>query len=213
MKSDLLARYARYALADIVRGLDEHFPGETFGLPHLFLDDRRRVLARVIAAVLAQHEETYRDIWEENRGLVQYLRRADAPIPDALAIIARHVLEQEVGAEVARVDSPGALPPGVGERLGEARALGLSLDLAAIRPLLEHALEQALAVVAEAPTAERVDAARRLVQDTERLELGVSLWAAQNRYFEIWRARPAARATLEPLGHALGFALDDQADA
>jgi hypothetical protein len=44
--------------------------------------------------------------------------------------------------------------------------------------------------------------------DTERLALGMSLWAAQNRYFEIWRARPAARPTLEPLGVTLGFALD-----
>jgi hypothetical protein len=40
----------------------------------------------------------------------------------------------------------------------------------------------------------------------------VSLWAAQNRYFEIWRARSAARPTLEPLGEALGFALDGEGD-
>ena len=46
--------------------------------------------------------------------------------------------------------------------------------------------------------------------DTQRLGLGVSLWAAQNRYFEIWRAHPAARPTLEPLGVALGFALDGE---
>ena len=70
MKNDLLARYARYSLADMVRGIDEHFPGETFGLPNLFLDERRLALARVIASVLARHEETYRRIWEENRGLV-----------------------------------------------------------------------------------------------------------------------------------------------
>ena len=85
MKNDLLARYARYSLADMVRGIDEHFPGETFGLPNLFLDERRLALARVIASVLARHEETYRRIWEENRGLIGYLRRADVPIPDALA--------------------------------------------------------------------------------------------------------------------------------
>ena len=95
----------------MVRGIDEHFPGETFGLPHLFLDERRRALARVIASVLAKHEETYRRIWEENRGLIRYLRRADAPIPDALAIIARHVLEQEVAARGwPSSKQPGPLP-------------------------------------------------------------------------------------------------------
>ena len=210
MKNDLLARYARYSLADMVRGIDEHFPGETFGLPNLFLDERRLALARVIASVLARHEETYRRIWEENRGLVGYLRRADVPIPDALAIIARHVLEQEVSAEVAQLEQPGPLPARVEELLGEAPALGLTLDLAPVLPTLERTLDRALAAVAEEPAAERVDAARRLVLDTQRLGLGVSLWAAQNRYFEIWRARPAARPTLEPLGVALGFALDGE---
>ena len=124
MKNDLLARYARYSLADMVRGIDEHFPGETFGLPNLFLDERRLALARVIASVLARHEETYRRIWEENRGLIGYLRRADVPIPDALAIIARHVLEQEVSAEVAAARTArtaarsGRGAPGRGARAG-----------------------------------------------------------------------------------------------
>ena len=212
MKNDLLARYARYSLADMVRGIDEHFPGEAFGLPHLFLDDRRRALASVIASMLARHEETYRRIWEENRGLVGYLRRADVPIPDALAIIARHVLEQEVSAEVAQLEQPGPLPARVGELLGEAPALGLTLDLAPVLPTLERTLDRALAAVTEEPAAARVEAARRLVLDTQRLGLGVSLWGAQNRYFEIWRTRPGARPALEPLGEALGFALDGEVD-
>ena len=60
MKNDLLARYARYSLADMVRGIDEHFPGETFGLPHLFLDERRRARARHRLGTGPGPEETYR---------------------------------------------------------------------------------------------------------------------------------------------------------
>jgi len=212
VKADLLDRHARDSVADVVRGIDEHFPGETFGLPHLFLDERRRVLAAVTASVLAQYEETYREIWEESRGLVRYLRRVDAPIPDALTLVARHVLEQEVSAAARSLDGLGALPPRVEELLGEAHALGLNLNLTLIRPALEHALTCALDGVAEQPTVERIDAARRLVADTRRLGLDLSLWGAQNRYFEIWRARPAARPALEPLGEALGFALDGEVD-
>jgi hypothetical protein len=212
VKADLLDRHARDSVADVVRGIDEHFPGETFGLPHLFLDERRRVLAAVTASVLAQYEETYREIWEESRGLVRYLRRVDAPIPDALALVARHVLEQEVGAAARSLDGLGALPPRMEELLGEAHALGLNLNLTLIRPALEHALACALDGVAEQPTVERIDAARRLVADTLRLGLDLSLWGAQNRYFEIWRARAAARPALEPLGEALGFALDGEVD-
>src|SRR5207247_1669070 len=70
LRTDLLRRWAQGSVADVVRGMDEHFPGEPFTLAHLFLDERRRVLTSLIHAVLDRHEETYRRIWEENRKLV-----------------------------------------------------------------------------------------------------------------------------------------------
>src|SRR5207244_2011949 len=78
MKADLLARYGRHSMAEVVHGLDEHFPGKTFSLRDLFLEDRRGVLGRVVRAVLLRHEETYHRVWEESRALVHYLREVDA---------------------------------------------------------------------------------------------------------------------------------------
>jgi alpha-amylase/alpha-mannosidase (GH57 family) len=45
MKADLRRHYARGNLPEVARGFDEHFPGERYGLPHLFLAERRRLLA------------------------------------------------------------------------------------------------------------------------------------------------------------------------
>jgi len=207
MKEDLLRRFAHHSLADMVRGLDEFFPAE-FALPHLFLDERRQVLARVIASVLDKHEETYRRIWEENHKLVRYLRQADAPIPEALAIVARHVLEQEARAELARLGDGGALPERAAELVREARALGLTLDLTPATPALRRAVLGALDAVAAEPGAERVAAVQRLVQEAGVLGVDFGLWEAQNRLFEIWRAQPEARPVLEPLAAALGFNLN-----
>jgi len=207
MKEDLLRRFAHHSLADMVRGLDEFFPAE-FALPHLFLDERRQVLARVIASVLDKHEETYRRIWEENHKLVRYLRQADAPIPEALAIVARHVLEQEARAELARLGDGGALPERAVELVREARALGLTLDLTPATPALRRAVLGALDAVAAEPGAERVAAVQRLVQEAGVLGVDFGLWEAQNRLFEIWRAQPEARPVLEPLAAALGFNLN-----
>ncbi len=208
MKEDLLRRFAHHSLADMVRGLDEHFPGEPFALPHLFLDERRQVLARVIGSVLDKHEETYRRIWAENHKLVRYLRQADAPIPEALAIVARHVLEQETRAELARLGEGGALPERAAELVREARALGLTLDLTPATPALQRAVLGALDAVAAEPGVERAAAVQRLVQEAGALGVDFGLWEAQNRLFEIWRAQPQARPVLEPLAAALGFNLN-----
>ena len=211
MKDDLLQRYARYSLADMVRGVDDYFRGEAFGLPHLFLEERRRVLARVIATTLDKHEATYRGIWEENRKLVRYLRQADAPIPETLAIVARHVLEQEALAALAEVDGSGTLPESLLETLAEASALGLTLDLSPAKPAMQAAIDRALDAVAANPTPERLGVAVRLINDARSLGLRFGLWMAQNRFFEIWRMRRDARSRLEPLGAALGFGLAAEA--
>jgi hypothetical protein len=209
MKSDLLQRYSRYTLADMVRGMDEHFPGEGFSLTDLFLEERRRVLAFIIRGVLDRHEETYRRIWEDNRKLMRYLHAADAPIPDALALVARHVLEQDVADVMAGIGDSDRLPERLGELMADAKALGLTLDLAPAKPPTTRAVTRALDAVAEEPSAPRVARAAALVTETLRLGLRFGLWDAQNRFYAVWRARPDARVALTPLAAALGFNLPD----
>jgi hypothetical protein len=211
MKADLLRRYARYTLADMVRGMDEWFPGEGFSLTDLFLDERRRVLASVTRAMLDKHEETYRRIWEENRKLVHYLRQADAPIPEALALVARYVLSQQLLAEPARLEEAGGagpLPDRLFELAGAATALGLTLDLADGKPAATRMVARALDAVAESLTDVHVAAALALIEGAHRLGLRYGRWAAQNRFFEIWKRHREARARLAPLGAVLGFRVD-----
>ncbi len=207
LKADLLARCARQSVADLVRGLDEYFPGGLSSLSHLFLDERRRVLANVIRATLERHEETYRKIWEENRKLVHYLRQADAPIPEALAIIARHVLEEQVTAELQSLPDLGTIPDRVVGIVDEAKALGLTLDLMRQRFVMHPAVRRALDAIAESPSRERIAQATALIEGARRLGIPYGHWATQNRFFQIWSERPDARGELLPLATALGFSL------
>jgi alpha-amylase/alpha-mannosidase (GH57 family) len=210
LREALVARHAHHSLVDTVRALDEHFPGEPYSLPHLFLDERRRVLERLIRSVQDRYEETYRRIWEGTRKLVRYLREVDVPVPDAFALAARHVLEQDLLGELHRLDATGGreLPARVFELAAEAAALGLTLDLRPARPVMHRVVGRALDAVAADPSADRVAEAHALIAGTRRLDVDFALWPTQNRYYAIWGARPDARARLEPLGEALGFRLE-----
>jgi alpha-amylase/alpha-mannosidase (GH57 family) len=216
IKTDMLRRYGRSTVADVVRGMDEAFPGGGFSLTDLFLDERRQVLARVTRVTLLKHEETYQQIWEENRKLVHYLRQADAPIPEALALVARHVLAEQILAELAAADARGdrgALPDRMFELAGEAAALGLVLNLDAGKPSAVRLVRRALVAVAETPSPARVAHALALVDGANRLGLRYARWAAQNFFFETWARQPGAHAVLAPLGDALGFHLVPEAAA
>jgi alpha-amylase/alpha-mannosidase (GH57 family) len=206
IKADLLARYARHSMADMVRGMDTYFPGEPYGLRSLFLEGRRRLIADVTRAALERHEESFRRVWAETRKLVRYLREVDAPIPEALALAGRHVLEDEARTALEVTPIVGAIPPRVFELADEARAVGLTLDLTACRPAMRAAVARGLTQVAELPTPERVGTVLAVIEGAQRLGVGFDRWATQNRVFELCRRRPEARATLAPLAEALGLA-------
>ncbi|MBI4636132.1 MAG: DUF3536 domain-containing protein [Candidatus Rokubacteria bacterium] len=211
MKTDLLQRYAQRSMAEMIRAIDAYFPGDAFALSHLFVEERRRILENVIRSVLQRNEETYRRIWEDNKKLVRYLHQVDVPIPESLTIIARHVLEREVHAELEHVEALGAIPERVFELVGEAHALGVTLDLTPAREAMQRAVRQTLATIAAEPAPERVAEAVALIDGARRLRVRFGLWAAQNQFFDLWRAGTGPRALLAPLAEALGFRLSPEA--
>jgi hypothetical protein len=213
MKADLLGRYERHSMADMVRGLDEHFPRETFSLRDLFLEDRRRVLDQVVRAVLLRHEETYHRIWEESRALVHYMREVDAPLPEVFRLTARHVMEERVAADLATLATPGPLPPRVFELLDEARALGLTLDLDVVRTTMREVIHRTISSLRADASPSLIAAALALIEDAQRAGIRIGRWSAQNDFFALWRARPDAHRALQPIAAALGFALAPEAKA
>ena len=207
LKTDLLARYAQHSMADMVRGMDTYFPGEPYGLRHLFLEGRRRLIADVTRAALERYEESFRHVWDETRKLVRYLREVDAPVPEALALAGRHVLEEEARAELARTAALGVIPPRVFELADDASAVGLPIDLTPCRPVLRAAVTASITQVAQSPSPDRVAAVRALIDGARRLGVGFDRWTAQNRVFELWRRLPEARPTLAPIADTLELAL------
>jgi alpha-amylase/alpha-mannosidase (GH57 family) len=205
MKASMLARYADHSMAAMVRAMDDAFPGESFSLPHLFIEERRRVLANATRAVVERYEETYRRIWEESRKLVHYLRQADAPIPDTLALIGRHVLELLVIAELRQAPRVG-IPHAVFEQVDEARRLGLALDLSPAKEAIGEAIHAALEQLDVERTPEHIASAMALVSGARELAVPFGLWSVQNRFFELWQRHPRDHAALTPLATLLGFA-------
>ena len=207
MRADLVRRYGQHSIADTVRAFDAYFARDLFSLTHLFIEERRRVLARVIQTVLEKHEQTYHTIWEESRKLMRYLREAEAPIPEVFRITARHVLEEQITTALAGVPDTGMIPEPVFELGAEARALGLTLDLGPARAAVGLAITRTLEALGREPDPERVAAALALVEGANQLGVRFGLWSTQNAFFDVWRSHPPVRQRLGPLARALGFDL------
>jgi hypothetical protein len=211
-RRELFRCFAGHSLSEVVRALDRHFEGRGYGIRDVFLEERRHVLAAVTEGVLRRFEETYRRLYGESRRLMEYMRDADAPAPEALALAARYVLQRELERLLPALAETDEVPDRVREVLHEARGLGLDLALERQRVAghLERALLARMARLWDAITPERVESVILALRVGRELHCGPDLWAAQNRFFELWQAAPPeARAVLGPLGDALGFRLKD----
>ena len=93
------------------------------------------------------------------------------------------------------------------ELIDEARALGLTLDLAFARLAMREAVHRTLQALQADASPERVAAALALIEGAHSAGIRFGRWAAQNDFFALWRARPDARGALQPIAGALGFAL------
>jgi alpha-amylase/alpha-mannosidase (GH57 family) len=161
---------------------EAHFGGRSYGTEAVFVEERRRLLARE--------------------------RRASFPAPPAaLPPLARAAAE-----ELAALAAAGVVGPRVARIravLAEARSAGVGLGLRSedIAPQMSDALDRVLAALRAGVTAPAVDDALALLALGAELGAIPALWTAQNDAIHLWRAgAPRDRAILAPLMAALGFA-------
>ena len=86
LKTTLIETFARHSLSEVVRGLDRTFGENYYTAKDLFLDDRRRVLAQIGEGMLDRLEETYRQLYHENRRLMEYLHEPHVPLPQGFSL-------------------------------------------------------------------------------------------------------------------------------
>jgi alpha-amylase/alpha-mannosidase (GH57 family) len=195
----LFPRLERVSFHRVLREIDRSFPGRDYALRDLFLDERRRVARTLLDGTLRRYEEHYREIFDDNRRLMEFLREIDSPIPRPLRVAADVTLTERL-LEVMRRARAGELDLSAAEaQLVEvvqlARRLDARLRLAPVRHGVEAlVLERLQALVAGHAPAARAREAAQILAVAERLGLRLDLWEAQNR---LWAWAGSSRVTLD----------------
>src|SRR3989475_6254965 len=100
MRTKLMGRFGRDVLSEVMRTVDAALGPTYFTLRDLLLEDRRRVLEALTAQQLEALAETYRRVYQENRGLMDYLRDAQAPLPPEMVMAAVVGLTRDLETEL-----------------------------------------------------------------------------------------------------------------
>ncbi len=201
-----------------VRVLDRRFAGSLYTLPDLFIEERRKILALLTEERLSRFEGVYRELYEESRPLLAFMRSSEVPIPPAFLVAVEYTLTRDLAQELRRAASePVSEHPF--EIARELDALGLTSKGPETESLLRRALEAHAEALRADPLGPHLDQAHRLLDLGEALGITPNLWQVQNSYHHaarvhqdeiVRRAEGDADRTGEfwRLGARLSFNLD-----
>ncbi len=217
MKAELAVAFLGEGSSASVRILDGRFEDNLFALPDLFVEERRKILDLLTEERLSRFEGVYRQLYEETRPLLVFMRESDVLVPPAFLMAAEYTLTRSLALELRR-----AVAESLSDHAFELASELVELDLASrwtdAEPLIRQALEAHTAQLLSDPLGSGLAQAHRLLDLAETLGVTVNLWRAQNAYHAAAAAHRDAlatpRATAEQveefwrLGDRLYFNLD-----
>jgi alpha-amylase/alpha-mannosidase (GH57 family) len=191
------------SLAQLLREVDRVFTGRDYNLRDLFLDERRKVADALLADIMERYETAYREIFDDNRRLMQFLAEIDSPIPSPLLAAAEVSLTQRLlGITKSAIQGDLELEAARGELtaiVDLARGFGAHLQMEPIRRDVEKLVRARMSsLVAGKGTAARAEELIAILNLAKQLGLWLDLWAVQNQLWE-WVASPQAALDSETL--------------
>ncbi len=133
-RAALAEAFRRFELPEVLRGLDQHFPGRTFSLRALTHDAQGRILRELLAETRQDIDRAYASLYAEHAPLMRYLSGLGHTPPVAMQQAASHVLSARIAAAL---DREGDVDLAVIEAtLTEARGTGVKVDPGVLVPRL-----------------------------------------------------------------------------
>lgn len=183
METKLRASFERGELAEAIRTLDSIFGENIFSIQHLFRDDQRKVVDKVLASALDSAESSYREMFESNYPILNFLDHLNIPVPEQLRRAAGYV----VSTDLKRLfDSPEMNLERLRRLMAEAGKWSLDLHQEELGYLAANWVNERMQAVKSMPG--DLPAVRQLSAALEHLvelQLGLHHWKAQNLCFAL----------------------------
>ncbi len=180
--------FAKSDMAAVVRLIDRHFGARSFTLWHLFTEQKRKILSRILEVKLRDLEADFRHIFESNYAVMKAMREMAIPLPEALRTPAQFVLNTDL-RRLLEGSGPGLDLDELDRLQREYDAWDFKPDGEALGYAASRKAGDMMAAWAETPEDE---AGLRKIADAlallKSLALGLDLWRCQNIFFSTGRS-------------------------
>jgi alpha-amylase/alpha-mannosidase (GH57 family) len=183
MKDEMISSFEGGNFSDIVRSIDTHFETHNYSLRDLFRDEQRRILNMNIGSVVEEFQTTYRDMYEHNIILMNFLRETCMPVPRAFITAAEFILNSDIQRAFRENDLD---IPKVESILNEAKTWNIPLHSVELEFIARQRIERLMTDIRENPfDTFRLITMQKILKLLFSIPLEINLWYVQNIYFKM----------------------------
>ncbi|MBI4620779.1 MAG: DUF3536 domain-containing protein [Desulfobacterales bacterium] len=96
MYKELTEVFDRGDISKVIRAMDKYFGANNYSLWHLFKDEQRKVLNHILRSTLDEAEASFRQIYEDNYGTMNFLHEVSYPLPSPLLAATEVILNTDI---------------------------------------------------------------------------------------------------------------------
>lgn len=191
MESVVTEAFGRGDIVAATHRINEHFQGENYSLWHLFRDQQRHILKRILDSNLDGIESSIHKIKMDNYKDLNGVRRFDMPLPPLFSRIISVIQDVDLLRALEKDDIDIQTIDAI---IKEVNNWGIPVDRICIR----HAASKVIAkmtdsLLEEPEDTDIIESLVALLQSLESLSLDLDVWKVQNTLFSI------GKKLLEPM--------------
>jgi alpha-amylase/alpha-mannosidase (GH57 family) len=181
--ADVKAAFLRGDSAEVMRLMNCSFEGSSYTLWHLFRDEQRKVLNKLLESTWGEIEDSFRRIYTRNYTIIQAMRGMNMLLPPALAVPTEFVLNRDIINEIQNV-RPNFQK--IERLLSEIRRLSLQPDKVSLGlEVSKRASELAAMAATDAENVKVLAYVERTTKALGSLLEEADLQEAENRFFPL----------------------------
>ena len=189
MHEELKEAFIKSDIIQIIHLLDRHFGTHSYSFWHLFKDEQRNIIRQLVSEQLDSVRATFRQIFNNNYGLMKVLVDLDIPMPDALAVTGEFILNSDFNEHIEDDNLD----------IKELRRITMEMNNFSFNPdkktlsfYLNKKIKSLMDEVYEHPEdVGRIRVLDKLFSVLRKLELDLDLWKSQNTYYRLWKNKTA----------------------
>ena len=190
--------FGKSDMAAVVRLIDQHFGAHSYTLWHLFTEEKRKILFKILEGNLRGLEADYRQIFESNYAIMQAMREMQIPLPEALSAPAEFVLNTDLRR---LMEAPDVDLEGLRKLAKEYETWDFKPDGETLSYIASKKVGALMAAWAEKPgDVAGLEKVEDVLTILKRLDIGLDLWQSQNIYFSTGKAISGRAAEKESRG-------------